>query len=128
MSDAPLPSRDSPRGGDSGRPNVQGDESYPNRLPVANSDDAPRSPWFKKLVLSLGKFTLRFHDSPFASLHLLCGADEYQTAVESAATVLCSFSGGCCASSQTWRAVTGTTYLNLTSVKTGPRYVSPSTC
>lgn len=44
MSDSPLPCRDGPRG----------DKSFPNRLPIANSDDAPQSPWFKKLVLSLG--------------------------------------------------------------------------
>lgn len=125
MSDAPLPSRDSPRG-DSGRPKVQGDESYPNRLPFANSDDAPQSPWSKKLVLSLGNVILPSNDSRFASLHLLCGADEHQTVVESAVTVLYLFSEGCCASSQTWRAVTGTSYLKLTGFTTGLRYVSPS--
>ena len=67
MSDAPLPSRDSPRG-DSGRPSAHGDKSYPNRLPLANSDDAPQSPWFKKLVLSLGIVALRFNDLRFLGL------------------------------------------------------------
>lgn len=67
MSDSPLPCRDGPHG-DSGRPSAQGDKSYPNRLPIANSDDAPQSPWFKKLVLSLGIVALRFNDLRFLGL------------------------------------------------------------